>query len=311
MKGKKLAAITGIMAIVLVLSVTGCKKNEGSATSFKIGYSNSSDSDFFNKVKRDEFERIAKTDSTISVTFTDANMDTARQLDQIDNFIMQKVNAIILQPVDGMGVVPGIEKANAAGIPVILSGVDAGGGDYIYVGTQYYDAGERQGKYMVENLPQNAKIVYLIGIPGHAWSEERRRGFQDQIKTRADLTILAEQAGMSERAKGMQIMEDWIQSFPEIDAVAAANDEMALGALEALKGANRLSGVLIAGVDATKDACTAIKAGEMALSVLQSAPEIAKQSFETVKKIQRGEQVQKEIIIPHVNVTIENVDQYL
>jgi inositol transport system substrate-binding protein len=116
---------------------------------------------------------------------------------------------------------------------------------------------------------------------------------------------------MSERTKGMQIMEDWIQSFPQIDAVVAANDEMALGALIALKGANRLQGVLIAGVDATKDACTAIKNGEMALSVLQSAPETGKQTFETIKKLQNGEPVQKEVIIPHINVTKENVDDYL
>jgi inositol transport system substrate-binding protein len=312
MKSKMHVAIAVIPAMIVVLSVVGCnKKADVSEKTFKVGFSNSSDSDFFNKIRRDEFERIAKTDLTISVIFTDANMDSSRQLDQIDNFIMQKVNAIVLQPVDGTGVVPGIEKANAAGIPVVMSGVDATGGEYIYVGTQYYDAGERQGKYMVEHLPQNAKIVYLIGIPGHAWSEERRRGFLDQIKTRSDLTVLAEQAGMSERAKGMQIMEDWIQSFPQIDAVVAANDEMALGALEALKGTNRLQGILIAGVDATKDACKAIKAGEMALSVLQSAPETAKQTFETVKRLQNGESVQKEIIIPHINVTKENVDQYL
>jgi ABC-type sugar transport system substrate-binding protein len=86
---------------------------------------------------------------------------------------------------------------------------------------------------------------------------------------------------------------------------------MALGALEALKSANRHNGVLVAGVDASKDACTAIKSKEMALSVLQSAPGIAKYCYDTIKQIQKGETVNKEIFVPHINVTIDNVDDYL
>jgi inositol transport system substrate-binding protein len=116
---------------------------------------------------------------------------------------------------------------------------------------------------------------------------------------------------MSERARGMQLTEDWMQSFAKIDCIAAANDEMALGALEALKGANRNAGVLIAGVDATADACKAIKNGEMAITILQSAPGISKNCYDTVKKIQNGEPVDKEVIVPHENVTIDNVDNYM
>jgi inositol transport system substrate-binding protein len=307
-------AIGVLFALIMAFTAAGCtKKEESGPKVFKIGYSNSNDADFFDKYKRDEFERIASEDSTIQVSFTNANVDLQRQLDHVDNFIAQKMDAIILCPVDTDGIVPGIEKANAANIPVICIGIDAGGGDYTYVGTQYIDAGIRQGEYMVEHLPQNAKIVYLAGTPGYSHSRDRRAGFFDTLAAagRSDVTLLAEQTANYERARGMQIMEDWIQAYPQIDAVIAANDQMALGALEALKGANRANGVLIAGVDAVTEACQAIKNGEMSISILQSAPKLAQGTYDTIKKLQRGETVEKQIIIPHENITIDNVDQYL
>jgi inositol transport system substrate-binding protein len=296
---------------LVVFTAFGCNGKDESSV-YKIGYANNNDADFFDKYKRDEFEKLVNTDVTVRATFTNANQDMQLQLDQVDNFIAQKMNAIILCPVDTAGIVPAIEKANAAGIPVICIGVDAGGGEYTYVGTQYIDAGIRQGIYMVDHLSQNAKIVYLAGTPGYSHSRDRRQGFLDTIaSTRPDVTVIAEQTGLYQRVDAMRIMEDWIQSFPQIDGVIAANDQMALGALEALKGAKRNQGVLIAGVDATTAACEAIKNGEMAFSVLQSAPDLAKYTYDAIKKLQKGEEIEREIIIPHQNVSIENVDEYL
>jgi inositol transport system substrate-binding protein len=232
------------LAMVAVISIVGCKK-ENAANIYKVGYSNNNDADIFDKLKRDTFEEIAKTDSSIQVVYTNANIDTQMQLDHIDNFIAQKMNAIIICPVDSAGILPAIEKANAVNIPVICIGVAADSGDFIYVGTEYIDAGERQGKYMAEHLPQNATVVYLSGTPGYVHSRDRRAGFLNVISaSRPDVTVVAEQTGNYERAKGMQIMEDWIQAFQKIDGVVAANDQMALGALEALKAANRANGVL-------------------------------------------------------------------
>jgi inositol transport system substrate-binding protein len=309
--------ITRFMGIALmVLAVSGfsscTKKNDGGTVIFKVGYGNSSDSDFFDKSKRDAFEVAVKKDPSIQVSFSNANADMQLQLDQIDNFIAQKMNAIIVVPVDSAGVIPGIEKANKAGIPIICLGIDASGGDYVYVGTQYYDAGERQGKYLAEHLPENANVLYLSGTPGYNHSRDRRAGFLETLaKSRSDVTILAEQTGMYERAKGMQVMEDWIQTFPQIDAVVAANDQMVLGAIQALKGANRLNGVLIVGVDAIKEACQAIDSGEMTLTIYQSTTALGDACYKTIKKFQQGEQVEKQVIVPHENVSKENVSDYL
>jgi inositol transport system substrate-binding protein len=310
MKKRKLMA--GVfLAMVAVISIVGCKK-ENATNVYKVGYSNNNDADIFDKLKRDTFEEIAKTDSSIQVVYTNANIDPQMQLDHIDNFIVQKMNAIIICPVDSAGILPAVEKANAANIPVICIGVAADSAEFIYVGTQFIDAGERQGRYMAEHLPQNANVVYLSGTPGYVHSRDRRTGFLNVLSaSRPDVTVIAEQTGNYERAKGMQIMEDWIQAFPKIDGVVAANDQMIMGALEALKAANRLDGVLLAGVDAIPEVCLAIKNGEIAISILQSAPAIAESCYDVIKKLQKGESVEKEIIIPHENVIIENVDDYL
>jgi inositol transport system substrate-binding protein len=314
MKQGKWVKMAGIvfMLIAMFAGLAGCAKKESGTKAFKVGYANNNDADFFDKLKRDVFEKLASGDSSIQAVFTNANVDMQQQLDHIDNFIAQKLDAIIICPVDSAGIISAIEKANAAKIPVICIGVQADRGDYTYVGTEYIDAGIRQAQYMIEHLPQNANVLYLSGTPGYVHSRDRRAGFLDTLAAgRLDVTVLAEQAGNYERTRGQQIMEDWIQVYPKIDAVIAANDQMALGALEALKGANRTSGVLIAGVDAVTEACQAIKNGEMAISILQSAPGIAQGTYDTIKKLQSGETVEKEIIIPHENVTIENVDNYL
>jgi inositol transport system substrate-binding protein len=306
-------ATSVLFALIAVFVVAGCAKKESGAKVFKVGYANSNDALFFDQEKKVVFEKLAAGDSSLQVIYTNANSDLQLQLDQADNFIAQKMDAIILCPVDNDGVVSAIEKANAATIPVICIGITAGGGDFIFVGTEYVDGGIRQGKYMAEHLPQNAKIVYLAGTPGYSHSWDRRAGFFDTLAAagRSDVTLLAEQAAMYEKDKAMAIMEDWIQIYPQIDGVIAANDQMALGGLEALKGANRAQGVLVAGVDGVNEACMAIKNGEMSISILQSAPKLSQGAFETIKKIQNGQPVEKQIIIPHENITIDNVDEYL
>jgi inositol transport system substrate-binding protein len=310
MKNRRIARVIGIVLIIISGFVAlGCKGKEaaGGQKKLRVGYANNDDADFFDKYLRDVFEETVKPDSTIEVIFSNAKMDMQTQLDQIDNFIVQKLDVVVLVPVDTAGIVPGIERLNAAGIPAVCICINAGGGDFVYVGNTYIDGGIMQAEYMIEKLPQNARFVYLQGTPGYDHARERRQGFLDTLyASRPDVTLLAEQTGMYERSRGMSIMEDWIQAFPRIDAVIAGNDQMALGALEALKGAGRASGVLIAGVDATNEACRAIKNGEMAMTVLQSAPLDAQGTYEVLKKIQSGQPVEMRYIIPQVEVTVDN-----
>ncbi|MGK6316650.1 sugar ABC transporter substrate-binding protein [Neorhizobium sp. DT-125] len=268
------------------------------------------DTDVFVMARKNAFIEAAKSDPAVEVNFSDANNDASKQLDQIDNFIAQKVNAIVVVPVDYQGIVPGVEKANAAGIPVIALGIQSAGGKYTFVGSKNIDAGRLQGEFMKTNLPKDAKILYLEGTPGLSHTQERKKGFEDALG-RSDVDTLASLSANYDRAEGMKVTEDWIQSFPKFDAIVAANDQMALGALEALKGADRLKGVLISGVDGVPDALTAIKAGEMSQTIFQDAAGQAKAAFEVVEGIKKGEQPPAEKLVPFASITKENVDQFI
>ncbi|MQB46132.1 sugar ABC transporter substrate-binding protein [Rhizobium sp. ICMP 5592] len=280
------------------------------ADKFVVGYANMADTDVFVMARKNAFIEAAKADPDVEINFTDANNDASKQLDQIDNLIAQKVNAIVVVPVDYEGIVPGVEKANKAGIPIIALGIQSAGGKYTFVGSKNIDAGVMQGEFMKANLPKDAKILYLQGTPGLYHSQERLKGFQDALQ-RPDVTTLATLTGNYDRAEGMKVTEDWIQSFPQFDAIIAANDQMALGALQALQAADRLKGVMISGVDGTPDAVNAIKAGEMSQSVFQNAAGQAKAAFEVVEMIKKGEPAPAEKLVPFESITKDNVDKYM
>ena len=312
---KRISLLLALLMVFAVFTACAPKASEPAGDApkkFVVGYTNLADTDVFTMSRKEAFIEYTKNDPNLEIVFTDANGDINKQLDQIDNYIAQKVDAIIIVPVDYEGIVSGVEKANAAGIPVIALGIESAGGEYTFVGSKNTDAGRLQGEFMKANLPQNAKILYLQGTPGLYHSTERLQGFTEAcLKQRPDIEVLANLPGNYDRAEGMKITEDWIQRFPQFDAIVAANDQMALGALQALKTANRLDGVLISGIDGTADALNAIKAGEMAQSIFQNAKGQAEGAYTVLQTIMKGEQPPKELLVPFESIVKENVDQYM
>ena len=299
-----------LMTSVIALAVLPASAADGKK--FVVGYANLADTDVFTMSRKTAFIEAAKADPNIKVMFTDANGDITKQLDQIDNYIAQKVDAIVVVPVDYQGIVRGVERANKAGIPVIALGIESAGGKYTFVGSKNIDAGRLQGEFMKAKLPKNAKVLYLQGQPGLYHSKERLEGFMKAgIDQRPDVKVLASLPGNYDRAEGMKVTEDWIQRFQSFDAIIAANDQMALGALQALKSAGRLKGVMISGIDGTADALNAIKSGEMSQSIFQNAKGQAQGAYQVVKMAMRGEPLPKEKLIPFESIVRENVDQYI
>lgn len=285
----------------------------GDSKKFVVGYCNGADSDVFMVARKTALiDKIKAENANIDLQFADANQDSTKQLGDADTFIAKGVDLLILVPNDAEAIVPAVEAANAAGIPVICLGIKAASGDYIYVGSENYDAGHMQGELFAKTLPANGKVLYLAGTAGMQHSADRRQGFQDALKEagRDDVEILADLDGNYEMAKAMQITEDWIQKYPKFDAIVAANDQMALGAVEALKGANRLEGVQISGVDGLKEAYEAIKNKEMVQTILQDAPGQAEAAYGVITKLMKGESTEKDVLVPFQSVTADNVDQY-
>ena len=301
---KRFAAVAASLLIVASGAAAAGKK-------FVVGYTNLADTDVFTMSRKSAFDQATKADPDLNVIFTDANNDASRQLDQIDNFIAQKVNVIVVVPVDYQGIVPGVERANKAGIPVIALGIQSAGGKYTFVGSKNFDAGRLQGEFMAASLPKNAQILYLQGTPGLYHSKERLAGFTQTLAKRPDVKVLSSLPADYDRAQGMKVTEDWVQRYPKFDAIVAANDQMALGAVEALKTAGRLKGVEISGVDGTGDALHAIKAGEMSQTIFQNAKGQAVAAYQVVETIKGGKQPPADVIVPFESVTTSNVGTYL
>ena len=248
----------------------------------------------------------------IAVKVIDPILDIEKQVAAIETFISLGVDAIVCSPLDYTGAIPAVANANDAGIPFVALNAEIGGdGTFTYVGSLNYDAGVIEGEHFAKVLPQDAKIVYLRGTEGMDHTMARRKGIQDSLMdVRPDVELLAEQTAMYDRAEGMMVMEDWIQAFPQIDGVIAANDQMALGALEALKGAG-IEGVLIGGIDGTTEARQNVKTGLFSITVLQDAAAQAQTSLETAIKLINGEKVEPRIIVPFKPITVENIDEFL
>jgi inositol transport system substrate-binding protein len=169
-----------------------------------------------------------------------------------------------------------------------------------------------QGEFMRDRLPLNSSVLYIQGTNGLHHATERWQGFKEALlDKRPDVKLLDNLSGNYDRAEGLKLMENWVRIFARFDAVVAGNDEMALGAIEALKISNRLPGVMISGVDGTKDALQAIKTGEMVQTILQDVDGQSRSCFELIQSIARGEKLPKEVMVPFKPITKDNLSEYL
>jgi len=187
------------------------------------------------------------------------------QLSQIEDMVVKKPSAIVFIPVDYKAMVPGVEKINGAKIPVVnVTDRSAGGSFVSFVGADDYSLGLGTARYLLKTLGGKGNIVIIEGVKGSLTNVDRVRGFNDALKETPGAKLLASQPGNYQRLQALQVMENLMQSNSQIDGVLAANDAMATGAIEALEGANRKAQVI--GINGTKEAVDAIKAGKMLAS---------------------------------------------
>lgn len=221
----------------------------------------------------------------------DAQNDASKQMSSIENMIQQKVSIIIVNPVDSKAVVPAIEAANKAGIPVVTVDRGADGGTVVTnIASDNVAGGKMAGQLIIDKLGGKGKVVELEGVPGTSAANDRGKGFNEAIKAASGITVIAKQPADFDRAKGMKVMENILQANQEVQAVFAHNDEMALGALEAIKSANRAN-VIVVGFDATADAVKAVNDGTLLATVAQKPKEMGKVSIEIAKKVLAKEKV--------------------
>ena len=270
---------------------------------------NYNDNDAFGGLIKDAFTKGAQSKG-LNVNFYDAKGDVNTQIDQMKEVISSGAGAIVLLPADGDMIIPAVEQANEAGISVIALNRDLNGGEHVTVNSDNYEAGKLQAEFMLKNLPQGAQVVYLEGSATQKSAQDRWEGFKNEcLSKRSDIKLLDMQDGDYSKSEGMKIMSLWLSLFPKIDAVICGNDQMALGAVEALKASGRLQGCLVSGVDAVDDALKAIQAGEMAQTIKQDAVKQGEGAAELAAQVAGGGKP-TDLNVPFTSITKDNIAQF-
>lgn len=286
------------------------------AADLKIGVSMSAFDDTFLTYLREDMDKQAKSypkGDGVQLQFEDARADVVKQLSQVENFISQNVDAIIVNPVDTASTANIIKAATAAKIPLVFVnrrpdsptlpvGVAA-------VVSNDVEAGKLQMEYIAEKLGGKGNIVILLGDLANNSTTNRTKGVKEVLAKYPGIKVEQEQTGIWLRDKGMTLVNDWLTQGRDFQAVLSNNDEMAIGAAMALKSAGK-KGVLIAGVDGTPDGLNAITKGDMTVSAFQDAKGQADKSVETARKMAKNEPIEQNVVIPFRLITPDNVKDF-
>ena len=206
----------------------------------------------------------------VDLIVVDAQDSPAKQLNDIEDLIQRRVDLIIINPTDSDAIVSAVESANEAGIPVItVDRASNGGKVVVHIASDNVEGGRMAARIIAQALGGKGKVVELVGIPGTSAARDRGKGFEEELKKYPGLVLVAKQVANFNRAEGLTVMENILQAHPDIDAVFALNDEMALGAIEAIKEAGLLGKIIVVGFDAIPDAVEAVKKGEMYATIAQ------------------------------------------
>lgn len=302
MKGFIKGFLFALIAVVLLAgcslgkpaSETGGKEKEsvGKDEKIKIGLSISTLNNPFFVTLKEGAEKEAKAQG-IDITTVDAQNDSAKQVSDIEDLIQQGIDVLLVNPTDSAAVTAAIESANNANIPVITVDRSAEGGEVVsHIASDNVAGGKMAGEFLVEKLGGSGNIVELEGIPGSSAANERGKGFNEAIGAASGIKVVAKQPANFDRTQGLSVMENILQSNKDIKAVFAHNDEMALGAVEALKAAG-LNDVIVVGFDATDDAVNAVEEGTMAATVAQKPELIGQQGVKTAVDVKNGKDVEE------------------
>lgn len=289
-----------LLAVAMMFSLGGCNaitidgegelsgENSGSGA---VGFSVSTlNNPFFVSLSEGAKAEVEK--QGVKLVVVDAGDDAAKQTNDIEDLISRNVSVLIVNPVDSDAVAPAVQNAVSKGIKVIsvdrvVNGVEVD----CQIASDNVAGAKMATEYLVELIGEGAKAAELEGVPGASATIDRGAGFHEAAD--AALEVVASQTANFNRAEGMNVMENILQSSPEVKGVFAHNDEMALGAVEAVAASGK--DIKIIGFDATEDAVTAVKAGKMAATVAQKPELMGETAVQTAIKLINGETVEKSL----------------
>jgi ABC-type sugar transport system substrate-binding protein len=251
-----------------------------------------------------------------NITYFDPALDPVKQVSMIEDCISRKPDVVVVNAVDPAAVVPAIKKANEAGIPVLMQNADTTDAGHAYtksfIGSQSYDQGYAVGQMMVKALNGKGNIVVITGKAGQTDTVNRSAGMEAAFKdAKAQINILAQQPADWSKDKAVSVMQDLLTRFPNIDAVFGHDDPTALGALQAIQAQGAGDHIKVFGVNGNKEACQAIKDGQMYGTALQLSYLVGVYTVRAAYDVTHNRLVPHQILAPTAPVTPDNVDQWM
>lgn len=297
-----------MFAVAVLLSFGGWAQEK----KYVIGVSMSEFTQFLVNVADVAKAAAAKNPKIAKIIILNGNADIQKQISDVESLMAQHVDAIILNPIDTSGLNNVVDRIKDAKIPLVEVNTFSTNTRYdVYVGTREQAAGEIQGDWIAKNIGTKGKFCVLYGVMGHSGQIGRWEGLKSSLLDKyPGWTLLAAQTGNWERDQGLSITEDWLQRYKDIDVIAAQNDEMALGAIQAVKEAGRQNTVKVLGIDATPDGIAAVQNGDMTITVFQDFVAQGEKSVETAVGLIEGKTYPKHVVTPFVEVDPANIMQF-
>jgi ABC-type sugar transport system substrate-binding protein len=303
--------------IILALAAATVLSSPAFAT--KIGVSMDKFDDNFLTVLRNSMAEYAKTVPGVTLQIEDAKDDVSKQLSQVQNFIANGVNAIIVNPVDTSATAAITKAAADAGVPLVYVNrepidVDKLGPKAAFVASNEAESGTLETKAVCKLLGGKGNILVIEGVLSNQSAVQRTKDVHEVISTPDcnGMKVIAEQTANYDRTQGQNLMTNWLSKGMKFDAVVSNNDEMAIGAIQAMKSAGvDTKKMIVGGIDATQDGLAAMKAGDLKVTVFQDAAGQGKGAVDAALALASGKPVDKKVYIPFQLVTPANMDQFM
>ncbi|HTL46280.1 MAG TPA: substrate-binding domain-containing protein [Vicinamibacterales bacterium] len=308
-------ASLALLAAATLLLPAACNRGAGSGKPRIAMVLKTLNNPFFIDMQRGAEDAAKRLNVDLTVQAAERETDVEKQMQIIENLVETGVNALAIAPSGSKEVVTAVAKANAANIPVVIvddkvdaqAAKEAGVHWEAYVGSDNVEGGRIAGRYLAQLTNGSANVALLEGIPGHQTGDARLKGFKEAIQSSPGIKIVASQTANWERDQGFNVFQNMLQAHPDIDAVFACNDMMALGAVEAIRAAGKTGKIRVIGFDAIDDARKAIAAGTMDGSVAQFPSEMGRIAIENAVKLIQHQPVQAETATKLEMITKANV----
>ena len=305
--------LAGLIGLASACSILSCGRMGNSKTIEVVLVTKALDSEWWQRVKAGaDAAGRANPGVKVTVLAPEREVNVDQQVAILENQVTKGVAALAVAPTGASEVIPVLDHARAAGIPIVIVDTDIDWAPKLsYIGGDNQKAGRIAGEYISKLLKGDGKVAVIRGILGVTTHEDRVTGFKQGIAHSAGVQLVAVQPANSERALGMSVMENLLTSHPDLKAVFATNDQMALGAAEAVAARNLTGNVAIVGIDATWEAVRAVQAGNLAADIAMYPEQLGSRSVEAAIKAARHQPLPKRIDTDQALVTKENAAAFL